>query len=168
MQEAKCCGADEAIEWIRRRWHLAAIGAGLAFVIARAADDVAVGYVGLLARPRFESGIVDACRRGDSDGMTLVFESQAGSAGIGYWLLETARGEGLASRAVVLVSEWALTAAGLSRIEALVDPSNVPSHGVVQRAGFQPEGHLRAYLVHDSRRADAVIYSLVPADLGPL
>jgi RimJ/RimL family protein N-acetyltransferase len=36
---------------------------------------------------------------------------------------------------------------------------------VLKKAGFRREGLLRSYLVFDDRRADALIYSLVPGDL---
>src|SRR5437763_1666850 len=88
------------------------------------------------------------------------------SAEIGYWLIERARGRGLGSRAVALVARWAVTEAGLARVEALVEPENIASQRVLEKAGFRREGHLRSYLVFERRRADAYIYSLLPNDLG--
>jgi RimJ/RimL family protein N-acetyltransferase len=56
--------------------------------------------------------------------------------------------------------------AGLARVEALVEPDNFASRRLLERVGFRREGHLRSYLVFDTRRADAVIYSLLPGDLA--
>jgi ribosomal-protein-alanine N-acetyltransferase len=53
------------------------------------------------------------------------------------------------------------------RIEALLDPVNVASRRVVEKSGFQPEGHLRSYLELDGRCADALAYSLLVSDLPP-
>ena len=59
-----------------------------------------------------------------------------------------------------------MTEAGLARVEALVVPDNVASQRVLEKVGFRREGHLRSYLVFDTERADAFIYSLLPSDLG--
>jgi [ribosomal protein S5]-alanine N-acetyltransferase len=78
-----------------------------------------------------------------------------------------ARRRGLASGAVALLTRWALADAGMVRIEALVEPGNVASQWVVENAGFQREGLLRAYidLELDGRRSDAYIYSLLADDM---
>jgi RimJ/RimL family protein N-acetyltransferase len=117
-------------------------GEGLSLAIADAGSEEALGAVVLLLRP------------------------QPASAGIGYWVVERARGRRLASRAVGLLARWALMDAGLARVEALVEPENTASQRVLESVGFQREGHLRAYLVFDARRADALIYSLLPTDVG--
>jgi RimJ/RimL family protein N-acetyltransferase len=88
-----------------------------------------------------------------------------GSVEIGYWLIPRARGRGLGSRAVGLLARWAVTEAPLARVEALVVPDNIASQRVLEKAGFRREGHLRSYLVFERRRADALIYSLLPSDL---
>lgn len=114
---------------------------GIALAIAESQSDEAVGHINLLYR------------------------SVSGVAGIGYWLLERKRGDGLASRAVHLLTRWAFRTAELARIEALVEPDNVASARVLERAGFQREGLLRSYLAFETRRADALIYSLLPSDI---
>ncbi len=98
---------------------------------------------------------------GHPDG--LVFAPQAGTVGLGYWVLERARRRGLASRAVALLTRWALAEAGMARIEALVEPENLASLRVVEKAGFVREGRLRAYLgpESDGRRDDVFVYSLL-------
>jgi RimJ/RimL family protein N-acetyltransferase len=65
----------------------------------------------------------------------------------------------MASRAASLVADWALSEAGLLRLEALVEPSNVPSQRVLEHAGFAREGRLAAYLDLADGRADAFIYA---------
>lgn len=74
-------------------------------------------------------------------------------------MIERARGRGLASRAVSLLSGWALSDAGIARVEALVEPDNTASQRVLERAGFTREGQLGSYLAVQGGRADAVIYS---------
>jgi [ribosomal protein S5]-alanine N-acetyltransferase len=134
--------AAEGIAWIERQWGRADRGEGLSLATADAGSGEALGAVVLMLRP------------------------QPRSAEIGYWLIPRARGRRLASRAVALLARWGLTEAGLARIEALVEPGNTPSQHVLERVGFQREGHLRSYLAFGERRADALIYSFVQSDLG--
>jgi [ribosomal protein S5]-alanine N-acetyltransferase len=134
--------AAEGLAWIERQWGRADKGQGLALAIADASTDEALGNV------------------------VLLFRRQPSTVEIGYWLIERARGRRLASRAVALLARWALTNAGLARVEALVEPGNIASRRVLESAGFQQEGHLRSYLVFERRRADALIYSLLPSDLA--
>ena len=81
----------------------------------------------------------------------------------GHWVIERARQGGLASTAVSLLTDWALADAGLVRVEALVEPSNVASQRVLERAGFAREGRLAAYLRVPAGRADALIYARTAA-----
>jgi RimJ/RimL family protein N-acetyltransferase len=133
--------------WIERQWGRADKGEGLSLAIADAGSGEALGAV------------------------VLTFKRQPGTVEIGgtvesYWLVERARGRRLASRAVALLARWALAEAGLARVEALVEPDNIASQRVLESVGFRREGHLRSYPVFDRRRADALIYSLLPSDLG--
>jgi RimJ/RimL family protein N-acetyltransferase len=66
----------------------------------------------------------------------------------------------------LILARWALTDAGLARVEALVESDNRASQRVLESVGFRREGHLRSYLVLNTRRADALIYSLLPSDLS--
>ena len=131
----------EGLAWIERQWARADNGTGLSQAIADPVSSEALGAVVLMSR-------------------------QPGTAEIGYWLIEGARGRGLGSRAVALVARWAVIEARLARVEALVEPGNTASRRVLEKIGFQKEGHLRSYLVFDQRRADALIYSLLPSDVG--
>jgi len=83
---------------------------------------------------------------------------------VGYWLLPEARGKGIATRAVRLVSRWALHDVGLGRLGLLTEPSNVGSLRVAERSGFKREGLLRSYAEIDGRRVDYACFSLLPSD----
>ena len=134
--------AAEGLAWIERQWGRADSGEGLSLAIADATSGDALGAA------------------------VLMFRRQPGTVAIGYWLVERARGRRLASPAVALLARWALTDAGLARVEALVEPENIASQRVVESVGFRREGHMRFYLVFNARRADALIYSLLPSDLA--
>jgi RimJ/RimL family protein N-acetyltransferase len=167
VQEGKAVGRDDALAWIEGQWRRPSDGVGLSLAIADAGSGTAEGYIGLLIRPR--PGTAPTGGRDPATGAArLLFEPQPGTAGIGYWVLERARGRGLASRAVGLLVAWALADAAMLRIEALVEPRNTGSRRVLERAGFRREGHLRAYLDLDPEggRGDALVYSLLPTDRG--
>ena len=86
---------------------------------------------------------------------------------VGYWLLAEGRGSGRATRAVRLMSAWALEELRLARLALSTEPDNSASQRVAERAGFRREGVLRSYAKRrDDTRADAVFYSLLPSDVG--
>jgi RimJ/RimL family protein N-acetyltransferase len=96
-----------------------------------------------------------------------VFVNMAASrrATIGYWLLPEARGQGLATRSVRLLSAWALRTLDIGRLGLLTEEWNHASQGVAERAGFHREGVLRAWVEIDGRRVDNVSFSLLAQDL---
>jgi [ribosomal protein S5]-alanine N-acetyltransferase len=132
----------DGLAFVERQWGRLASGEGVSLVIAAAESDEALGHV------------------------TLMLTKQTGTVSIGYWVIERARGQGLASRAVRLLARWALIDVGLARVEAFVEPDNAASVRVLEAAGFQREGLLRSYLAIHPTRADAYIYSLLPTDLA--
>ena len=86
---------------------------------------------------------------------------------IGYWMRREARGRGLTTRAVRLVSKWALTELGWERLQLRADEENLPSQRVAEKAGFTREGVLRSvhFNARQDRRVDFVMFSLLPAEL---
>jgi RimJ/RimL family protein N-acetyltransferase len=98
-------------------------------------------------------------------GLVTVERRDQGRAELGYWLLAEGRGRGRATRAVRLVSRWALSQPGIARLELSTAPDNKASQRVAQRSGFRREGVLRSYHVVNGRREDAVSFSLLPGDL---
>jgi len=104
--------------------------------------------------------------RGDFLGsveMTLL-DRRSGRGEIGYWVAAPARGQGVAVRAVRLISAWAIEDLGLERLELLIEPENEPSQRVAEAAGFTREGLLRSYRPMKGRRPDFVVFSLLPSD----
>jgi RimJ/RimL family protein N-acetyltransferase len=85
---------------------------------------------------------------------------------IGYWVAPEARGNGVCTRALRLLSRWALEELQLQRLELITDPDNAPSQRVAEKVGFRREGVLRSHLLHpDGRRRDSVLFSLLPGEL---
>ena len=90
-------------------------------------------------------------------GIGLAAPHVPGVAEVGYWVLER-RGEGLATRAVALIADWAFAEAGVERLQATVEGWNVASQRVLEHNGFEREGLLRGYAAYGGRRRDVLIY----------
>jgi RimJ/RimL family protein N-acetyltransferase len=86
-------------------------------------------------------------------------------ATIGYWLVEAARGRGIASHAVRLLAGWAFGTLGLARLELTCAPENTASQAVAERCGFTREGVLRSHMAFKGARRDTVLYALLPGEL---
>jgi RimJ/RimL family protein N-acetyltransferase len=84
---------------------------------------------------------------------------------IGYWVAREARGRSIGTRAVQLLSDWALGPLGIERVELLADPRNEPSNRLALTVGFRREGLLRAYRRRAEGRWDLVMYSRLADDV---
>ena len=78
------------------------------------------------------------------------------------------RGRGLTTRALKLISSWALDRAGAERLQLRADVLNLASQRVAERAGFKREGTLRAsgFNARENRRVDYAVFSLLPEEVG--
>ncbi|WP_329562938.1 GNAT family N-acetyltransferase [Kitasatospora sp. NBC_01266] len=61
---------------------------------------------------------------------------------VGYWTAAAARGQGVASRAAELLTDWALSAHALRRLELYHAVDNSASCRVAQKAGYPLEAEL--------------------------
>jgi len=86
-------------------------------------------------------------------------------ANIGYWSAADARGGGVATRATRMLARWTLNSLGMQRVQIYADVVNLASQRVAERAGFTKEGILRSHMQLKGKRFDAVVFSLLPADL---
>ena len=84
---------------------------------------------------------------------------------LGYMVGPRARGRGVATRAVELITAWAFETLGIQRMEILVDPRNDPSVRVAEAAGYRREGLLRGYRASRAAgRLDLAIYARLRSD----
>jgi RimJ/RimL family protein N-acetyltransferase len=86
-------------------------------------------------------------------------------ASIGYWVAPAERGRGVATDAVRLFGRWALIRLSLQRLELYHFVGNDASARVAEKASFQREGVLRAYVVMRGEPNDCVMYSLLASDI---
>jgi RimJ/RimL family protein N-acetyltransferase len=88
-------------------------------------------------------------------------------AKIGYRVLPSARGRGVARQMVDAVTRWAFEARGLMRVQLEHAVPNVASCRVAEAAGFVYEGTCRsAYAVPGGAREDCHVHGRLPSDPG--
>jgi RimJ/RimL family protein N-acetyltransferase len=94
-------------------------------------------------------------------GLTIGKDVHRLTAELGYWLAETYWGKGIMTLAVTAITEIAFTQFGLNRVYAEPYKSNPASVRVLEKAGFQLEGVLRASVIKNGRVLDQLLYSKV-------
>lgn len=126
--------------FIERQWQRANDRVGYSFAICLD-DGPAIGHIGLwpaAAEPR--------------------------RASTGYWVTSTARGAGIAGRALAVLTDWAHAHAGVERLQLYVEPWNTGSIRTAERCGFRREGLMRRWeRVGDDLR-DMYMYARLKAD----
>src|SRR5204863_4298322 len=93
----------------------------------------------------------------------LNLEEQEAEAG--YLVASSARGRGIATRALRLLTDWAFADLPLERIELQIDVDNPASEVVAERCGYKREGILRSKYVKPDLRADMAVYSFLRREL---
>jgi RimJ/RimL family protein N-acetyltransferase len=137
-------GYDEthAAEWSVRAARLQEAGEAVPLAIADAETDEFLGSIGIQEIDREE-----------------------GRCDIGYFLAPDARGRGLMTSAVRLMTRWAFENLPVDRVQIKVQPENGRSRAVAERAGYTFEGVLRSHTVIKGRRQDMAMYSLLRGEL---
>jgi RimJ/RimL family protein N-acetyltransferase len=87
-----------------------------------------------------------------------------GNVQIGYWVKREARGRGVATTALRLLSRWAVEELGAARVQLLAEPGNHASQRVAEKAGFTAEGTLRRYLDVRGERRDGIMFGFVAGE----
>ena len=73
----------------------------------------------------------------------MELDREPGYGEIGYWVAKEARGKGVATRAVILLRDYAASELGLDLIELIIHEGNTPSKRVAERTGFLDIGEKR-------------------------
>lgn len=117
----------------------------------------------------YEDGWREGCRAGfaieahDGEflglGLFVRIEEDAQEGEIGYVVGQAARGRGIATRTLRLLTDWGFSQLGLERIELWIDVSNGGSERVAERAGYVREGVLRSVWFKEDIRCDFGIWS---------
>ncbi|MFC0005423.1 GNAT family N-acetyltransferase [Micromonospora siamensis] len=130
-----------AAQWLRRR--TGADDSAISLAVTDAADGALLGAVSL-------------------------HHLHGEDAQVGYWTTAAARGRGVATRAVTVLTGWGFDRLGLHRIELCHAVPNVASCRVAERAGYAAEGVLReSYRYGDGRRYDEHLHARLATDPPP-
>ncbi|MGZ4292030.1 MAG: GNAT family N-acetyltransferase [Gaiellaceae bacterium] len=121
-----------------------------------------LAHNGRLTGDRFDFAVTEA-GADVSLGAVIASRRHRENYEIAYLAGPDGRGRGLITRAVRLVCDW-LFSAGVGRLEVRTHPDNEPSQRVAERCGFQREGRERQSIWLHGRRADAILWSLLPGD----
>jgi [ribosomal protein S5]-alanine N-acetyltransferase len=132
--------ASAAQSFITRQLARLRNGEGYSFAIADSTTDEAFGQIGL-----------------------WLLNLAQGRASVGYWVAARHRGQGVASRALGMISTWGLDLPGVHRLELYVEPWNETSWRTAERVGYEREGLLRSWQVVGDERRDMYMYSLLRA-----
>ena len=92
------------------------------------------------------------------------FDWKHSRAEVGYWILPEWREQGYATEALRLVTKFAFSSLSVERVDLFVDPSNVGSKAVAEKAGYTYEGRLRSFRTYAGQRADLDLYSRLRTD----
>ncbi len=136
---ARSMTADEAEQWVVSRAERWAAETGVDWAVVQ--DGAVRGRVGL--------------RR-----MNLA----EGYGEVAYWVLPTARGQGLAPRAVRVMTGWFFGNTGLHRLELAHSAGNAASCRVAHKSGYRYEGTKRQQALHPDGWHDMHLHSRLRED----
>jgi len=107
--------------------------------------EIVRGWRERAASGDFASFVIEEATTGGPAGVVEVRRIADRGVELSWWLYAGRRGRGLATRAVRVVTDWALTGAdqggwGATRVQARVEPGNKASMRVATRAGLRQEG----------------------------
>jgi RimJ/RimL family protein N-acetyltransferase len=125
----------EGLKWLERQQQHVLEGVGLPFCIADAQTDEPMGFIGL-----------------------WLSQLSQGCARFGYWMIPEARQRGMVSAALRLLSSWTFEHQPVVRLELWIEPWNMASQRVAERAGFLREGIRHSHIEIEKTRRDVVVY----------
>ena len=100
-------------------------------------------------------------------GLAPHIEAADGEVELGYIVTATARGRGVASEILRLLTAWAFGELGAMRAYLIIDVENRASERVAERCGYRREGVMRSTHLKQGRRIDAGLWSRLPSDPDP-
>ena len=91
-------------------------------------------------------------------------DRETGELELGYIVAPSARGRGVATAMLSLLTEWAFESLGAQRIVLIIDVANAASERVARRCGYVCEGIMRSIYLKPGVRVDAGLWSRLPSD----
>jgi RimJ/RimL family protein N-acetyltransferase len=115
--------------------------------------------VGQKPETNFANAVADEAVGGI--GFTLQHDVERRSAEIGYWLGQEFWGRGIATEALIAVTDYAFSNYDVCRLFAHVFDWNGPSARVLEKAGYVFEGRLRRSVIKDGKTIDQLAYAII-------
>jgi RimJ/RimL family protein N-acetyltransferase len=126
---------------------------------------------------RYEAGRRDGTNAGfaaiDGDGrfvglaLAPTIDRDGRELELGYIVAPAARGRGLGTEILHVLTRWAFDDMGALRICLIIQVANAASQRVAERCGYVREGVMRSAHVKQGNRADQEIWSRLPSDPAP-
>jgi RimJ/RimL family protein N-acetyltransferase len=111
---------------------------------------------------------LDGERRFVGLGLAPEIDRGAGELELGYIVAREARGQGLGSEILRVLTAWAFDEVDAQRAYLIIDVENRASARVAERCGYRLEGVMRSIYVKQGQRADAGLWSRLPGDPRPV
>jgi [ribosomal protein S5]-alanine N-acetyltransferase len=129
---------DDGAAWFKRMQTLSASGTAQQLVIEHNTDKKVIGTI-----------------------LLFKFDEASARVELGYVLGRAHWGQGLMHEALLAICSHAFSNMSIRRIEAEVNPTNVPSNKLLQRIGFTLEGTLRKRWMAKGVAYDTNVYGLL-------
>ena len=100
-------------------------------------------------------------------GLAPEIDREGAELELGYIVAREARGRGVATEILRLLTRWAFDEMGTRRAYLIIDVGNPASARVAERCGYRLEGVMRSIHVKQGRRVDAGLWSRLPGDPSP-
>ena len=135
--------AEQAAEWVSRQRRRPAERVGFSFAVAERGTDLCVGFAGLWLR-QVDQGLATA----------------------GYAIVPSARGRGRATDALRALTAFAWTLSPVLRVHLHIEPWNLASRRVAERAGYAERGLLPGGEEIGGERRDVLEYAVERPSAG--
>lgn len=125
----------------------------------------------------YEKGRADGTRQGFAAvdgagtflglGLVVDIDREGAEAELGYIVISQARGRGVGTAILRLLTDWAFTELEAERLSLVIDVENRASQRIAERCGYHWEGVMRSIHVKQGRRVDVGLWSRLPEDPHP-
>ena len=93
-------------------------------------------------------------------GLIGVHNIKSGKADVEGWTMPWARKSGVALKSLEMLSRWSLDNLPINRLDAFVQPENIASQKVVEKAGFQRRNLIQSAIDFQGELRDVIWFSL--------
>ncbi len=100
-------------------------------------------------------------------GFIIQADVHSHTAELSYWLGEAYWGQGIATRALDFIVQYAFNEKNIKRLYADINEYNLASQRILQKCGFQLDAILRDHIYKNNKYYDQYIFSKLANDPAP-